>query len=1047
MDYTLNEYIIARNTDPGMRTLRDQYVITQYRKNQRWKDYKEEKKKNDFYVVQIPKPWDVIGTPRNDVHYTRNERLEAFNTPKDQRTVRQETIMKTYYERKYYAYQRKHTPVAKWSQQATRMLTDFDNVEDILATSGWAIMATGIVVPEAAPILEPVGAIDEGLCKALNTAEAALGLASGPMGTKRSIEALLKLIPYSKLMKLEERKAFRTIAKYTGLEKIIKEIEKKGIKKETRKAAAEKLMKEKLSEKYGEYVKEAHEKLPLSERLKEAAPNWGNLLEGAQAAQTITGYGLVLGGIFGTAAELAWAGVRKVQGKQVKIYMPWEKPDLETRVAAKVIKSTRRLLAHPEILTPHMQMKATLAFAYCNWVLSKYLKNKDIEPYMDAILETDATEGIEPSSATLDVLEDLNIPVDRNAKSYLQGKVQLDENTVAEYEARTVLGEAQAILPHAQKAIKYIQKAHDGYLSEQPIGEAITRAGESTAAVLAGGEQKVKHDIRADFKVVLALVQHNILPTPLLNYGCGFPGIAFGFTTHYPKSEVLQQMNKILRLNEQWIAHGEAIAPKWQTWLELYKMWVKVERLPQDYLGWFEMEHGVKLDNNLERPEHYYSWYYDQWDYWRKEVRKLIRLYVLGKIKLTPQDMLKHIGYPQPTLYDNLTGKTTHGKLTWIWNQQNTVQTWAGSTRFFMPAETSIRWMKKEHKAPPQLVCMPDDLMEVLLKGKETKGIKLYYPEDPARYDFTDEWALAVKQLPLTINANDYNWNRHIVHTFRALDTITDTEEMFSANVFNTTIIDKELIAKRKRLIGSEMPMPIINSKMINNSYDGFSILYYFPIYLKFYIFKYPPVWIRTQEEKAMIARNVGWYPVWLKNQRLRDIFHKWLITRDYDYKFESLTLSLDWLEDAYNEMIRHGIKLPNWPKQTVERYKKTGKDTVYQYKPAAGYSGTLDQWTKAPPQIEMSEEERQQAERPPEEQTTRPNITAYTSPNQTAVTSSSKQQTTGINVRKTAPVATVMPPSTTQVYRPPATSGSGSRKLNVGGVVKSYDYNGKIYY
>ena len=1047
MSYTLEEYIIARNTDPGMRTLRDQYVLTQYAKDHRWKDYEKKKKDKDFYVVQLPKPWDAIGTPRNDVHYTRQERIEAFNTKKDKRTIRQEEIIKTYYRRKYYAYKMKHRPEPEYAQHLTRILTDLDNVEDILATAGYTAMAAGVVVPATAPVLETVGGVLEAACVPLNLAEASLGLATGPMGAKRAFEALIRLTPTGRLMKTAHTGILGKIAEKTGLSKLIERATKKGITKEM----ADKIFKKKITEaveKYdGKYLGQKIGQLPLKHRLKYAMPHWGTLLEAGQAAQTITGYGLVLGPFMGAVSDMAWAGVRKVQGKQVKIYMPWEKPDLDTRVAAKVIKSTSRLLANSETLTPHQQMKVMLAHAYCNWVLSKYLKNKDIEPYIQAVAESDATGETEPSSATTDILENLDIHIDKRDKSYLRGEEQIAKDTIARYEARTTYGEMQAILPKSEKAIKHIQETNNGYLSNQPISEMITRAGESTAATLAGGEQNVKNDIRADFKVVLALIQHNILPTPLLNYGCGYPGIAFGFTTHYPKSEVLQDMNRILRLNEQWIAHGEAVAPKWKTWLELYKMWVKVERLPKDYLAWFETEHGVKLDSNLERPKHYYSWYYDLWDYWRKEVKKLTRLYVLGRIKLTPEDMLKHIGYPQPTLYNHLNGETTHKKLTWIWNQGDKTIDWPSDRQFYMPAEMAIRQIKKKHKRPEPFVYMPDDLMEVLLKGKETKGIKLYYPQDPARYDYSDEWAIATSQLPQIIYFKDYNWNRHIVHTFRALDTITYTEEMYSANVFNTTTVSKELIAKRKRLIGSTIYPNLQIDGMVNNWYDEFSILYYFPLYLKFYIYKQPPLWIRTQEEIQEISKSGSWYPVWLKNQRLRDIFHKWLVTRDYDYKFEPMTLSLDWLEDAYNEMIEHGIKLPDWPKRTVERYKETGKDTIYQYRQTEEYSGMLDQWTKAPPEIKMSGEEKKKAESPPKRRTIRPNIRAYTSPNATVTTSSSKQQATGINIRKTAPTYTVMPPQTTQVYRTPSTSESGGRKLNVGGVVKAYDYDGKISY
>lgn len=1047
MEYTQEELYLARNVSPDIRTDRDKQIIRAYRRGLRWKKYYEEKAKNKEYTVQLPKPWDVIGTPRDLVNYTKDERVEAERTARKDRTARQWAILKTYNSRRYYAYNRKHSPVPKEIQHITRILTDIDNVEDILATAAFASYAIGIIIPLLAPIFEALGGILSAACVPLNLIEASLGLATGPMGMKRGLEGLIKLTPAGRIMKVAHVGLLGKIADKIGLTSFIEKKAAKGISEEM----ASKIFKQKITKeierKEGKYLGTRIAKLPLKERLKYAMPSWGTMLEAGQAAQTITGYGLLLGPIFGTASDAAFAGVRYVNGEKVKFYWPWEKPDLETRMAATTIKSTSRLLAHPEMLTPHQQLKTTLAHAWASWKLSKYLEGKDISPYAQEIGESDSTTETEPTAATRDAMESLNYEVDTNDKSYLQGETQVSDDTVARYEARTVQGEMQAILPHAKNAIKKILETHKGLLSSQPISEAITTAAESTASAISGGEQNITNDLRADFKVALTLVKYNILPTPLQDYGSGFPRIAFGFTPHYTKGEVLQQLNTILRMREKQIEYGNAAVEQWQINEEIYKFWWRLQRIPKDYKYDFEFKYGVKLNDKIERPEHYYSWYYDQWDYWRKELQKLTHLYVKGLIKLTPQDILKHIGYPEPTLYDNSSGKTTHKKLNWIFNQNERWDGHLDTYNIYVKASIKKWWEDKYHSVQWMYYGVPDDLFELLANDVNNYTTEAYMHEMPIEGGYREIWALDLSSTNRIIEYKKWDWNKQLVHTFRALDTITETDEMFSGSVFNTTAINKEVIAKRKRLIGCSIPVIFYPNYYDQNRPNTTPATDLMPLNLKFYIFKNPPLWIRTQEELTTLSKTQDTYPVWLKNTRLRNIFHKWLVTRPYDYEFKPLTLSLDILHQMYNDMAYNNIKLPSWPHKTVEKYKEAGKDIVYKYT-ESGSEGYTEWETIPQPNITTQEKTGTQATTPG--QTTEPErsqITINNTPSETTASTSGRQPVTTTNARKTASTQVIMPPQTTNAQI--QTSNTEQRKtgLNTSGTTSSYNYTGQISY
>ena len=887
VEYTLDELIDAQDTPPEFRNPHQKAIITTFKRNQYWKNYHEEQEKNFTYAVQLPKPWDAIAIKRDPVHYTHEELIEARKTPESERTPRQNAILESLNNRRYYAYMRKHSPTPEWNKHITRVLTDIDNVEDVLSTAGWAFFAAGILIPFAAPILDAIGGMLEAATVPLNLVEAALGITTGPMGAKRAFESLVRLTPMGRILKIGHCGLLRAMEKKLFSSGILRQ----------------------LAMRAGPDIRKEIGKLPLRQRIKYALPNWGTALEAGQAAQTITGNGLILGPFFGAATEMTFAGYRIIQGKKVKIYMPWEKPDLQTRIAAHAAPSVARLMMHSGSLTPTQQLKIMMVNAYVTQKLKDYWKDKDITPYIDAIAESDTMTYQEPASGSTMAMESLGYKIDPEDKSYLTAKEQIDEETIMSFEARTIQEEMQAILQKKDTAVKNIINTHKGYLSEQIVGNTINTAAEATASTVAGKDQEPNIDLRADFKVALALLQHNILPLNFIDYGCGIPGTAFGFSIDYSKKEVMNDLNITAKDTRYCMTHKNA--GKWA--LDrinfMWKYFIKTQHLPKDYMPIYEDIEGIQLSKGIQRPEKYYSWYFDIFDYWRKELRKLTRLYIKGQITLTPQSILKHIAFPEPDLYDHNTGETTHKKLTWVFKAQENV--WIAPTLYDWTtiACKCIDDIYRYHWTYDTRIGVTDDLW------------RAYFGSDEPNWENFNGW----------FKPQQKRFNEILEHTFQAVMRIAGWEEINPIEVFNPYIQDIETEKKKMRLIGSSSP-PYINSwnmlwfpqKERNTEEFLRGTL---PYLLRFFIYKKPPLFILTPEEKEMAIKYGAAPPAWHNNTRLRNIFHKYLVTRPYDYDYPEIEPDLDTLEDWYYEMLREGIKLPNWPTATVKKLKQTGKD------------------------------------------------------------------------------------------------------------------------
>ena len=923
--YTEDELSTARMLAPADRDERERKVIGYWKRKQYWINWHKEHKDKNNYAVLLPNPWSLVGLPKDNVWYHADDIRTAIATKEEDRNPWQKSIIRDWQKKRYYAYARKHSPTPEWSHKATRVLTDIDNVEDIVATAGFIAFAIGILVPVIAPEMFALGSTLEAATVPMNAAEAAIGLAAGPVGAKRAIEAVVRMTPLGRLLKIEGTSMLAKTGEKLFAKHFLEEIAtKKGIG-----------------------LREVAKVIPFKKRLKMAMPRWGTMLEAGQAAQTITGYGLVLGGFFGAATDMAFAGVRKVQGKNVKVYMPWEKPKIHIRKAAIAHVSAIRLLIGDTNLLPKDKIKALMAAVQTQKTMAEYWTGKDLTPYISTILESDAVVKSSPSPGTIAAMESLGYEVDPEEGSYVETEVQYNKEKAIVYQAQMVQDEMQAAYGKKDEVIKKIKEENRGYLSEQIVDKMITLGGENWAKMLAKKGTDVKEDIRADFKVMIALVKHNILPFAGIDYGCGMMGIARGFTIDYTKTEVFHVLNKVKLLTLKRLNYSNAqvlqmlneiekyvktnpdineakrkhilgqiayekkkigeVSTGWRAEIDalnvLYDYFWKTQRIANDYIDLYETETGVTVDKTLQRPDTYYSWYFDIWDYWRKELKKLTRLYVKGKIKLTAKDFLKHIAFPKPALYEWDTGKFAHKSLSWVFNLQDKVTVPKGLKWYFEPA-----WQKKQ------------TFNYVGIMDYFSMGIS----DDLLRqYTYIEGYGLGA-QLP-EIDAKKKNYNRILQHTAETILRIGGWQEVPSRIVFSIGKTTEEEEKIKKRLIGCDSHIYYYYNYYTSDPAWRLTLETYPPFNMRFYAYHKPPLFIMTKEERKIFsAANVA-HPAWWNNTRLRNIFHKWLITCPYWYGYEQNDLSLDKLKEMYEELLERGISVPAWPTKTEKRLRLTG--------------------------------------------------------------------------------------------------------------------------
>jgi len=151
--------------------------------------------------------------------------------------------------------EKSHVP--QWARKLQKWVTTLDDIEDILSSAAAISRLGAFLIPQAAPVLAPLSAVLELAALAFDIPKDLLAAPLGPMGLKKTYEDVGKL--------LHPWKTIKTI-----------------LKKEAPKT------------------------------LKAALPSLGEIIEIAQAAKTLTGYGISLGPTMGAISNVWFGFLEKV---------------------------------------------------------------------------------------------------------------------------------------------------------------------------------------------------------------------------------------------------------------------------------------------------------------------------------------------------------------------------------------------------------------------------------------------------------------------------------------------------------------------------------------------------------------------------------------------------------------------------------------------------------------------------------------------------------------------------------------------------------------
>lgn len=916
--------------------------------------------KTNPYTVFLPSLFSAIGTPTGAIHYTRKEGAIAFHTPPDQRTQRQNAIIKQQLRRKIWAYQMKTSASPQFVHTITRVLTDIDNVEDIISTASWVSLAAGMLIPVTAEAMLPLSAALYSITVPLNAAEAALSLATGPAGIKRAVEDIAKILPGGEkvegiagkimdhLPKGLTNKIFKPLGNLTRkLERYLVGKEEKGLEKLT----ATELIN--LARKKGMSISTTIKKLTKKQRIYNALPSFGKALEAAQAAQTITGYGLILGPFFGAITDTAWAGYRYINGQKVKFYMPWEKPDFATYKAAKAMHSASKILRYANGRDNELTTEALSALHISSTKVLNYWKNKDYSQYIGSMLKSDADMHQELSQSSADAMASLNMNPEKENNTYLYTQTELNDKYDVTHRAYNIYDEMQAIEIMRPGLISKIQRKQDGTLSGAYINLINNKTGKNIAENALTKTGTTKTTIRPDLFVTAHMMNLNILPRLGMDYGSGIPGFAWGHNIQYSKAEVLHDLNKTKEAMEKAIynearrnnqvpnyTYQEIISmhqtstidmdydtneiqenrfnnePANNLAKDLYKVYKayypyfwKTQRTPENWINATNQKHDIKIYGDVTRQKRYYSWYFDIYEFYIKVIRKITNMYMKGEITLNGKSILKHIRFPEPGLHNWETGKYIGHHMNWTFQTQVPFRFYTLSPRRLGNASEQMNTYTRNGQIITDIDAVCNEIQQII--GRKT-NINI------AKQD----WIIDPKEL---------KYNNILEHTFNTFGNVCGWIKIPAIPFFMETGLPEEIKKIKRRASGSSS-IPAFTIPAIYYFFTQTKNIETFPPWQQeYWAYKNPPVWIATPAEADIIKQHLISPPNWYGIKKLRDIFHNWMLLQKPDQKFDPINITAVKLKELYdNSLIKETTGL-KWP---TKEYNKL----LQQHKGGSGY-------------------------------------------------------------------------------------------------------------
>jgi len=387
-------------------------------------------KDREVYEITIPGLTDIIHIkPR---YQFNDEELEELKKPHRERDYSKFTKegLEELERRREIAKRIKKSPIPSWARKLQRIITWIDNVEDAISTATTALEVATVAIPSIASITAPLIAVGELTSTVADLFNAAASLPTGPTGMKRAGGYLMDAI----------------VGKFGGMFKLSKNIER------VHKIA-------KIAEQYGwkTALKSLHSKREW----------FGKFLEAAQTSDNFFGVGLCLGPIMGLISDAFYGIVRKIQGKEVRIKVPWwakeakakalkehpehapfyhDKQEYDAPVKAlKALDAASKIMSTPGLDDAETLLRTAIAANISSQVVNSWLKGRNIDDYIDLSTEIDAEPKAVDRADTRGILYDIGENPD------IQVKDPVSENIDPVKEVDYVVSPAQVSVERTKK--------------------------------------------------------------------------------------------------------------------------------------------------------------------------------------------------------------------------------------------------------------------------------------------------------------------------------------------------------------------------------------------------------------------------------------------------------------------------------------------------------------------------------------------------------------------------------------------------------------------
>jgi len=372
-------------------------------------------KDRETYQINIPGLTDIVHIkPRYSFNEQELEELKKPHKDRDYSKFSKEGLEELE-RRREIASRIKKSPVPSWAKKLQRIITWVDNVEDAISTVTTALEVATVAVPAIASVTAPLIATGELASSVADLFNAAASLPTGPTGAKRASGYLMDAV----------------LGRFGGMFKLAKNIERvhdiAKIAETTGWKAA---------------LKSLHSKREW----------FGKFLETAQTSDNFFGVGLCLGPVMGLISDAFYGGIRKIQGKDVKINVPWwakeakqkalkehpehapfyhDKQEYDAPVKAlKALDSASRLMSIPGLDDGETLLRTAIAANISSQVVNAWLKGRNIDDYINLTTQIDAeakkVDRPDTRGILYDIEENPDIPTKDPVSENIEPQKEID---------------------------------------------------------------------------------------------------------------------------------------------------------------------------------------------------------------------------------------------------------------------------------------------------------------------------------------------------------------------------------------------------------------------------------------------------------------------------------------------------------------------------------------------------------------------------------------------------------------------------------------------